>query len=167
MFKVREDGEMSASVQDKSIYIERWDKFLFNSERMFQLPNQMENKITMINVDFERDFVVSGDCKGNLMIQRISINQILFSNSQLFRGNSYRISCSSIMDDYLCVGSYNYNNNNIGTINLKTFTKVDQLTFEYDHWVSSLNICPIGDQAFLIAAGAGGKSVILQFYNCL
>lgn len=154
IFKVRKDGEISVCIKTISIYVELWDKSLDSPKRVFQLPNEMNCQITMINVDFERDFVVSGDCRGNLMIQRMSTNQILFKNTQFFEESYEPITCSSIMDDYLCVGSNNYM---IGTVNLTTFTKINQLTFKYDSCVTSINLCRIKDQIFVIAATRYGK----------
>lgn len=154
MFKVRADGKMSVTAKGKHIYVERWDQHHDSPKRVFKLSNQMEDQITMINADFDRDFVVSGDCRWNLMIQRISKNQVLFNCTQFFSGSSNKIICSSIMNDYLCIGGYD---KKIGTINLRTFSRIDQLTFDYDSYVNSVNICKIKDQAFVIVTGRGNN----------
>lgn len=160
MFKVREDGQVSVITDGKCIFIERWNKSLTNPFRVTKLKNQMSNNIIMIDVDFDRNFIVSADLLGNLMIQRLFTNQILFPITQFFEGSENSIVCSSIMNDYLCVGSNNFKS--IGTVDLKSFTKNNNLTFEYDNRISSLNICKIGDQASVIVS-SGGK----QFYNLI
>lgn len=148
IFKVSSDGEMSISAKGKSIFIERWDQPLNSLTRTTQLHHKMDCDITLIDADFEKDYVVSGDDQGNLMIQRISTNEILMPKTQLFEDSISPISCSSIKNSQLCIGSHNYN---IGTIDLNTFTKVKELTCEYDNCVSSVNICNIKNKKFVIA----------------
>lgn len=163
LFKIRADGHVSVGANDNSIYIENWDPSLNSTERVIQLKNQMNNKITMINADFIRDFVVSGDCDGGLMIQRISINKVLFKNSEFFENNDDAITCSSILDNYLCVGSNGYL---IGIINLNNFTKIQNQIFEYDCEVTSLSIYRNEDQTFVIASG-GKNNIYLLIYLCI
>lgn len=161
LFKIRADGQISVTVLDKCIYLERWNQPLTSSRRFTKLINQMNNKITMINVDFVRDFVVSADYGGNLMIQKMCSKSILFANTQFFKGSTKPIYCSSIFGNYLCVGSNNYNRKNIGIVDLKTFTKVPKLDIEFDDCVSSVNICKLQNQIFVIATS--GKLLLYGY----
>lgn len=158
IFKVRPDGEMSVTTDGKCIYVERWNKSLDNPGRVIKLPHHIQTNIVLIEADFDRGFVISGDERGKLIIQNMFTNQILFKNTQFFQTSSYPITCSSIMGAYLCIGN---NGRKIGTINLKTFSRINKLSFNYDEVVCSLNICRIKNKPFVIAAG--GKYFLYSF----
>jgi hypothetical protein len=150
MFAVSDDGNSTICSFENVLYLEKWNRNINSPSRIIELFNEMDNKITFVNVDFQRDFVVSGDEKGYFMIQRISKNVILFHKTRIFKREQMLIS-SSIFNNYLCVGD---NNHNIETINLNHFAREPRLSFRSDsQLVNSLQIMRIDTNIYLIASG--------------
>lgn len=148
MFAIDEDGKQSICSVNRTLYLEEWKQGAQNT--VVELRSRMDSQITFINADFGRDFVVTGDCYGYVMIQRISSGEILFPKTQLFNKGDKLIS-SSILNEFLCVGNTDYD---IKTFNLENFSQNDQLTFRYENkWLSSLEIVALGSEAYVIAAG--------------
>jgi hypothetical protein len=147
---VKADGEVSICIDARRVLVERWTKPLQSPNRVSKLEHQMRTYINIINADIERDLIIIGDREGNVVIQRMSTGRILFKKTPFFRQADSIFTCSSILENYLCLAS---NNHMIGTVDLKTFTKVDGLTFKYDSHISSLQICRVQNKAFVIATG--------------
>lgn len=151
MLSVSSNGEKSICCINNLIYLEKWWKSHYCPKRVSELNHQMNHKITLINADFERDFVVTGDTKGFVMIQRISINEILFPKTQILQCISGSLISSSILNDYLCIGNVNCD---IGIIDLNTFTKKHKIKFLYENnRIWSLKFFRIKSHACLIATG--------------
>lgn len=151
MFQVSEDGQVSISSNGNAIYLENWNQPIDSTNRVIKLPNEMDNNIRMVNVDFNRNLVISGDERGYLLIQRISQNEILLPKTKIFEDSHQPISCSSILNNFLCVGN---DNCSITTIDLESFCRIKELTFQYGYqYISSLNICENENKNFVIVSG--------------
>lgn len=158
MFSVSDDGEFTIYSDENILYLERWIQNINSPQRITPLLNQMDYEITFVNADFKRDFVVSGDSYGYLMIQKISRNVILFKKTNIFNINDRLIS-SSILNHYLSVGD---RNNNIGLIDLKTFTRNTQLIFKCDfQLVTSLNIIESNTDVYMIVSGMSKCHILI------
>jgi hypothetical protein len=148
MFAVDKEGKQSICSVNRTLYLEKWEEGAQNT--VAELRSKMDSQITFINANFDKDFVVTGDCYGFVMIQRISNGQILFPKTQLFNKGDRLIS-SAILNEFMCIGNTDHD---IRTFNLKTFTPNEQLTFRYENkWLSSLKIVQIKSEAYLVAAG--------------
>jgi hypothetical protein len=150
MFSVSDDGEKTICSSEGTLYLEDWQEEITSAKRITQLSHRMDNPISFVRADFERDFVACGDFGGYVMIQRISKNEILFHKTEIFERRNQIIS-SSIFNHYLCVGNVV---GNIGTIDLDTFTVNSKLTFELGTYVTLLDIVRIETEAYLISSGS-------------
>lgn len=110
----------------------------------------MINEITMINVNFEKNFVLCGDKEGYLMIQSILGNRILLKKTRIFY-NDYKLISSAISNQFLCFANNNYQ---ITTIHAKTFTINNKLTFNTKVRQSHLlKIHTINKNSYVFAIG--------------
>jgi hypothetical protein len=150
LFTVSDNGEKTICSNNNTLYLENWQEDPDSSTRVTQLCHKMHERISFIRANFKKDFVVSGDRDGYLMIQRISTNGALLYNTQIVNDWEYFIT-SSTLDHYLCIGSWK---SNIMTIDLQTFTLNSQLTLNYGIGeVNSLSMVQIGTEVHLIVSG--------------
>lgn len=150
-FSIREDGQISVCHDNLFIYVENWTKSIQSVNRVFKFLFGMTRSISMINVDFERGFVVCGDQDNNLLIQNIYNSRLLYKNNKLVLGKNQKIISSSILNKFMCIGT---NSHHIESIDLNTFSNIPNLSFQYDGYkVTSLQICRVNKNPYLIASG--------------
>lgn len=145
MFSINEHGQLSICCKNNILYLENW-----KNKKVTRLTHQMNTRITFVNADFDKDFVISGDHEAYFMIQRISTGRILFRiNHIIYNFNS--LICSSIYNQTIYVGN---NFKEIATVDLKTFIHNKKITFIYDGAsITSLNVVTISNQNYLMVTG--------------
>jgi hypothetical protein len=153
MFSVSEDGEKTICSNDKTLYLEDWQQDIRSPTRITELTHKMDNEITFLRADFEKDFVVSGDSKGFVIIQRISTNEVLLDKTQIFKRSSSVVS-SSMLNYYLCIGNID---GDIITIDLRTFNVNSRFLLEDDSSITTLDIVEIGTETYVIASCSGNR----------
>lgn len=147
-FSISQNGQLSLCSNEYSLYLENWTKEYNHPQRTIKLTHEMNDLISMVNADFKRDFVVSGDIHGCIMIQKISNGRILFKKQKLLKNKNNKILASSILNEFLCFGN---NKNNIGTVDLKKFCYNKKLRFSYDGVnIASLKVYMERDKAYVL-----------------
>lgn len=84
MLEFSTDGLNYLSTIQNIIIMETWQ----DSGNMYEIfPNQNKFKITTMTCDFENDILVTGDIKGNVLVQSISSKSILSEFSLVYLFN--------------------------------------------------------------------------------